>query len=216
MKSRTWMWMTAVYLFAVLAIPAQARVVYTPVNVTLPNGYYPIDLNHDGIPDFYFQRFSGSCPIGPGHLYFLRVAPHLAGGGIVGTTDEAAALQSGVQIDSSQNFIEGNSLMYQMGCAGGNHGQWLYANGRYLGLKFLIAGQVHYGWAQLSTHPGETDILYRFAYETIPGKAIKTGQIFDSPDELGIGPASVEPGDSGLIASVACGPLLSPNRLPLE
>ena len=56
MKSRTWMWMTVMSLFAALAIPAQARVVYTPVNVNLPtNGSYPIDLNHDGITDFTFQ-----------------------------------------------------------------------------------------------------------------------------------------------------------------
>jgi probable HAF family extracellular repeat protein len=191
-------------LFAALAIPAQARVVYTPVNVTLPRGYYPIDLNHDGIPDFYFQRYSGPCPIGPGRLYFLRVAPNLTGGGIVGTYD-ADALPSGVQIDSSQSFYGGNSLMYQsvIGCGGGTHGQWLHAYRLYLGLKFLIAGQVHYGWAQLSTHAGGTDTLYGFAYETIPGMAIKTGQIFDSPDEPGIGPGSAESEDSGPTASVA-------------
>jgi probable HAF family extracellular repeat protein len=206
MKFRTWMWMTVAYLFAALAMPAQARIVYTPVNVTLPtNGYYPIDLNHDGITDFHFQRYSGRCPLGPGNLYFLRVAPNLTGGGIVGTLYEAAALQSGVQIDSSQSFYGGNSLMYQKvtGCGGGTYGQWLYTYRLYLGLKFLIAGQVHYGWAQLSTHAGGTDTLYGFAYETIPGMAIKTGQILDSPDEPGIGPDSAESQDSGPTALVA-------------
>ena len=56
MKSRTWMWTLSVWLFAALAMPVQARVVYTPLNVNLPtNSYYPIDLNHDGITDFTFQ-----------------------------------------------------------------------------------------------------------------------------------------------------------------
>jgi len=56
MKSRTWMWTLLVWFFAALAMPVQARIVYTPVNVNLPtNGSYPIDLNHDGIPDFTFQ-----------------------------------------------------------------------------------------------------------------------------------------------------------------
>ncbi len=205
MKSRTWIWMTIMSLFAMLAITAQASVVYTPVNVTLPpNGFYPIDLNHDGIADFYFQRYSGPCPLGRGYLYFLRVTPNLRGGGIVGTPYEAAALQSGVQIDSSQSFYGGNSLMYQkvIGCGGGTYGQWLYTYRLYLGLKFLIAGQVHYGWAQLSTHAGGTDTLYGFAYETIPGMAIKTGQILDSPDEPGIGPGLAESGNSESSAAI--------------
>ena len=56
MKSRTWMWTLLVWFFAALAMPVQARIVYTPVNVNLPtNGSYPIDLNHDGITDFTFQ-----------------------------------------------------------------------------------------------------------------------------------------------------------------
>ena len=56
MKSRTWMSMTVVSLFAVLVTIAQAEIVYTPVNIILPtNGSYPIDLNHDGVTDFTFQ-----------------------------------------------------------------------------------------------------------------------------------------------------------------
>ena len=31
---------------------AEAKIVYTPVNVALPPGY-ALDLNHDGIVDFY-------------------------------------------------------------------------------------------------------------------------------------------------------------------
>ena len=75
---------------------------------------------------------------------------------------------------------------------------------RYLGLEFQINGQTHYGWAELSTY-GRTGVnfLYGFAYETIAGKGIQTGQTMDSPDELGIGPDSVEPEDSGPTASVA-------------
>ncbi len=202
MKSRTSMWGLSVWLFAALAIPAQARIVYTPVNVTLPNGDYPIDLNHDGITDFVLRRYSGPCPIGPGYLYFLQVAPH-PGGGIVGTND-AAALPSGVQIDSSQIFYGSTALMYQkaLGCGGGIHGRWLDAYRLYLGLKFLIAGQVHYGWAQLSTHAGEADTLYGFAYETIPFKGILTGQTMDSPDEPEIDSGSAESKVPGPTASV--------------
>ena len=80
-------------------------------------------------------------------------------------------------------------------------GGWI-AYRLYLGLKFLIAGQVHYGWAQLSTHAGEADTLYGFAYETIPFKGILTGQTMDSPDEPAIDSGSAESKVPGPTASV--------------
>ena len=88
MKSRTWMWMTVVSLFAALAIPAQARIVYTPVNVNLPtNGYYAIDLNHDGITDFTFQSVSGLwiVPFSGWLPHVLKTSNRRAAGGIVGS-----------------------------------------------------------------------------------------------------------------------------------
>src|SRR5262249_42438361 len=33
------------------------------------------------------------------------------------------------------------------------YGQWRGASSRYLGLKFLIGGQLHYGWARVGTTP---------------------------------------------------------------
>ena len=34
----------------------------------------------------------------------------------------------------------------------GTSGQWLYTKYRYLGLKFVISGQVHYGWARVDVN----------------------------------------------------------------
>ena len=216
MKSRTWMWTLSVWLFAALAMPVQARIVYTPVNVTLPtNSYYPIDLNHDGITDFKFYLSSGHviCPPPLGHSYrvYLTVQPTTGRGGIVGSS-YASALQSGVQIDFHQGFYQGIALMYSVFFGGCNFqvGQWYRVPPRYLGLQFQINGQTHYGWAELSTNNG--NFLYGFAYETIPGKAILTGQTMDSPDEPGIGPDSAESEDPGPTASVA--PTASEARQP--
>ena len=205
MKSRAWMWTLSVWLFAALAMPVQARIVYTPVNVTLPtNSYYPIDLNHDGITDFKFYLSSGHviCPPPLGHSYrvYLTVQPTTGRGGIVGSS-YASALQSGVQIDFHQGFYQGIALMYSVFFGGCNFqvGQWYRVPPRYLGLQFQINGQTHYGWAELSTN-GETGVntLYGFAYETIPLKGILTGQTMDSPDE----PASASPEmQSGMAAT---------------
>jgi hypothetical protein len=49
----------------------------------------------------------------------------------------------------------------------------------YLGLKFTIKGQVHYGWARLgyisANHPAKAK-LTGYAYETIPNKPIVAGK----------------------------------------
>jgi probable HAF family extracellular repeat protein len=209
MKPRTSTWMTVVYRFLALAIPAQARVVYTPVNVNLPtNGSYPIDLNHDGITDFTFQISHAFYFCGPTVFAYrntLNVQPTPAGGIVGGNW--ASALQNGVQIDSHQSFYGGDDLMYDVEQNIGGHcrpahsyGYWVFVQQRYLGLEFQINGQTHYGWAELSTNNG--NFLYGFAYETIPGMAIKTGQTMDPPDELGIEPGPAESEDSGPTASV--------------
>ena len=69
---------------------------------------------------------------------------------------------------------------------------------RYLGLKFVIDGKVHYGWARLNVTLGHhrqygdvSGTLTGYAYETIPNKAITTGKtkgqdvIMFQPDTLG-------------------------------
>src|SRR5271169_773245 len=115
MKSRTWMWTTIVSLFAALAMPAQASVVYTPVNISFPqNGYYTIDLNHDGITDFSFQTSHTSTLCGGEFPYhnLLKVQPSPASGIVGGAW--AFALQTGVLIDFRQSFSGGNDLMYDV------------------------------------------------------------------------------------------------------
>jgi hypothetical protein len=69
---------------------------------------------------------------------------------------------------------------------------------RYLGLKFVIHGKVHYGWARLSVTLGHhwqyddvSGTLTGYAYETLPNKPIITGKtkgedvIMFQPDSLG-------------------------------
>jgi hypothetical protein len=75
-------------------------------------------------------------------------------------------------------------------------GQWTDSKNRYLGLQFVIKGQVHYGWARLTvTYPqqgqrGLTAVLTGYAYETIPGKPIVTGKT-KGPDVITLDPATL-------------------------
>ena len=222
MKSKKWTSVVVMTLFAALVTTVQAGIVYTPVNVTLPrNGSYPIDLNQDGITDFTFQISQTFSVCGlfrfPYHN-ILKVQPNQTGG-VVGES-WASALQSGVQIDFRQSFYGADDLMYdvQQGSActrPHSYGHWVATAHSYLGLEFQINGQIHYGWAELSTNgmSGE-NTLYGFAYETIPFKGILTGQTMDSPDEPAIESGSAESRGPGPTAPVAPPFANAPQRQP--
>lgn len=84
--------------------------------------------------------------------------------------------------------------------------------GPYLGFKFTVGGQVHYGWARVEVNakiPLEiTATLTGYAYETIPNRPIitgvKTGTLDDSA-EVESSAAQAEPASLGRLAQGASG-----------
>ena len=71
-------------------------------------------------------------------------------------------------------------------------GDWVDATDRYLGIKFIIDDQVHYGWIGFSRtrvvpHQGFQARFSGWAYETEPNTPIRAGQrtgTADSPMAL--------------------------------
>jgi hypothetical protein len=64
-------------------------------------------------------------------------------------------------------------------------------------LKVKVDGKIHYGWARLNVSIQGSAIvgtLTGYAYETIPGKPIKAGQIKEGDD------ATIEPASLGHLA----------------
>jgi hypothetical protein len=168
-----------------LAQPAQAKVVYTPANQVIgQNGVYNLDLNHDGTVDFLVQQWNYRNWASNNQL----LADAAVGNAVQqGSRRFAAALSAGASIGPAQNFIAGDSngevmLSVTHFTTGGTsyvHGFWKNVRNRYLGLKFKINGETHYGWARLSVvrqafHFKAT--LTGYAYETTPNTAIKAGQ----------------------------------------
>jgi len=93
------------------------------------------------------------------------------------------------------------------GCASNKLGQWLYTKNRYLGLKFVIKGEIHYGWARAtvsrtSKRSGDNSItatLTGYAYETVPNKPIITGKT-KGPEVITM-PLDVAPHTLGRLAA---------------
>jgi len=193
MKSQILLGALLVCLFS-MAIGVEAEVVYTPVNVVLPaNGTFPIDFNHDGINDFTVQASVGLvwCQFGDGGYWKLTVQPGSSTAAVVASGGYAMALQSGISVGPTQSFGTGPQILTYMGwgrCGTLVLGPWLNSPDRYLGVAFAMdAGgslQTHYGWVKLSDaayvdphgNLHAVTIVSGFAYESIPGRNIVTGQ----------------------------------------
>ncbi|HEY4902189.1 MAG TPA: hypothetical protein VIH89_01830 [Candidatus Sulfotelmatobacter sp.] len=162
-----------------LAQPAAAKVVYTAVNVTIsPHSAVPLDLNNDGVSDFIISNwFYGHAS----HLSIVDQAPGNQVFGKNGVNDgPAAALFLGVPIGPKGAFQNNGSMAQQASVSGissGGDGPWANVTNRYLGLKFSVNGETHYGWARLTVKAkgGVFATLTGYAYETVPNKAIEAG-----------------------------------------
>lgn len=177
-----------------LAPPAEARIVYTPANQRIV-GYVPLDLNNDGTADFTFNlnQYSARTSFGVLYASTLRVF-NSSGVGNLGNSIwrsgySASALPTRVLIGNNrQKFASQasmaklvqfcNSTIQNTSCSKGDQrGQWGQVTNRYLGLKFLINGRVHYGWARLTVDEARriSATLTGYAYETVADRPILIG-----------------------------------------
>jgi hypothetical protein len=186
-----------------LAQPAQSEVVVTKKTIPIV-GQVDIDMNHDGVTDLTFDN---SYSFGSALLF-------MSADGAVGTA-YASALRRGANIGPSAHFnpfraniergfgIESGGSDRLVGNWGGN------PKNRYLGVRFLINGQTHYGWVRLTviTEPGPSwsATITAYAYETEPNKAILAGTAEKAAAELQV-PENTQAGPSlGMLAAGADG-----------
>ncbi len=175
----------------ILTPQAEGKIVYTPAHVVLnstPNpSTYSLDLNHDGIKDFFFSDwFSGDFYIADAALS----CDPIAASNMVWGPDFRSALRRGVKVGSrgiwNRKFPRMGSAAY-VGTVGRYYSYGYWVNGgkgvkdRYLGLKFAINGEIHYGWARLTVSVQHRSLNIRatltgYAYETVPNKPITAGR----------------------------------------
>jgi hypothetical protein len=194
-----------------LTQPSEAKVVYTPANKAILYGdVLRLDLNNDGLADFYFYLFTSiGAERGPSlfaskrlQLTPLQSGDQILGAGTLRNRVTASALPAGAHIGPKRKFSPGQHLMATTnygctstnGCRGSSGGPWKEARKRYLGLKFVVKGKIHYGWARLTVDAdwgkGIQARLTGYAYETIPNKAIVAGKT-SGPDLITLEPASL-------------------------
>jgi len=168
-----------------LAVPAGAQVVYTPAHVAIAfTGSYALDLNNDGTTDFtIINEVQANCSTLWSSVLALPVAGNAVQGMKVRDRNLASALAAGAGIGSGRNFVKQYPLLGAVidSPGGGQYsGRWTNVVNRYLGLKFQINGETHFGWARLSVHLQMTKhleaMLTGYAYETEANTPIMAGQ----------------------------------------
>lgn len=187
---------------------SEAEVVYTETyRVTRTDAPLYIDLNHDGINDFLLRSnfYVGTSGTDVGLSAFGDrnpdnvVAGRRFSSGSGYFFSAASAFRAGARIGPEGNFDVDFPFMAmehfeRVGNQYSDQGPWAGegkgVQDRYLGLKFVIRGEVHYGWARLSVTLGHqrqfgdvSGTLTGYAYETVPDKPIIAGRI-TGPDVI--------------------------------
>jgi hypothetical protein len=196
---------------SVLAQPIEARIVYTPTHQVIHGSKMNpkpvlLDLNHDGTADFkLLNAWFVDQDFGPtGWLTIVpAVSPNAVDGHTVnfGTLYDSA-LVAGARIGQTARFYSNNSNAAMCDAHQSSRSAlWCGVRDRYLGLKFTIKEELHYGWARFSTSVDKrahiTATLTGYAYETIPNKGIVAGKT-KGPDVV-----IFQPGSLGALAAGA-------------
>ena len=160
------------------------QIIYTDITPDFDQGAgqpYSLDLNNDGTPDFQIHIESTSD---------LKIMPLNANNEVLGNPYSSGssfyvfpyALSNGAPISNSasgswfnNSFSVGVQDLNYSSCSRGN---WCSVTDKYLGLRFNISGNTHYGWARLDVGAsGNTWTIKDYAYNTILDEPITAGQM---------------------------------------
>lgn len=169
---------------------ANAQIIYTDVNPdkTISDSIYMLDINNDDTMDFqiihsYNTSFGNLDMVG---IYASNSNEIL---GINEVTSSGStyflplALNNNETISAGQatwNSYSGSTMPMNMSGTFFGYpiqiGNWKNANDKYLGIKFKISGNWHYGWARFDVDNNAKSFTIKdYAYESHPGKKILAG-----------------------------------------
>jgi hypothetical protein len=180
-----------------LAPHAEGEIVYTTTTnscdrCSVYSIFFTLAGYGSGTYDYYYDRSASTTWVR------MNGAP---GNSFMTIGSFAAALGRGAQIGPSDKFISGSALLaHGFRCCTTRTSFWRcdvpFKGGGYLGLKFTISGQVHYGWARIeeTCHKGFVTVsVTGTAYETIPNKGLAAGQQKDQVKDESLTEPGVRP-----------------------
>ena len=182
--------------------PAAGEMIVTKKTIPIPMvpfetvGPVKISMANNGINNFGFTLYNDSNSIIDDRGLNVR-ALTAHDGVIVGGSfyAKALALKRGAEIGPSANFSSFSGALIEatqiFTSAKAFRGYWEDSKDRYLGVRFPINGETHYGWVRVTVTtdplvhgPFMSAKITAYAYETVPNKPILAGTATTSTAEI--------------------------------
>ncbi|HEU4717861.1 MAG TPA: T9SS type A sorting domain-containing protein [Bacteroidia bacterium] len=171
-----------------VAITAHGQIIYTDINpdtIVHDSITYDLDMDNNATPELQFKVGVSTTPPNYPFVYASVVLNSPSTNAIISSVQGNYAypmrFNSGDTIQpSSPSWVDYATHPSQY--LGSVYGSALYGNFRgqgdkFMGVRFDIGGQNHYGWVRLYVSAGADTIIIRdYAYEAIADSAIIAGQ----------------------------------------
>lgn len=166
-----------------------AQIVYTDINpdtIVHDTVIYDLDFDNNGQPELRFEAVSYMASTNMVYLATVNVMGD-ASNAIIGSLyynqyPLPYAMNAGDSISATnpnwRDQTVNNGLQYMAILYGSTtYGNWHGANDKFLGVRFKIGADTHYGWVRLSVSSNpDTIIVKDYAYEAMPGVGLTADQ----------------------------------------
>ncbi|MGL5890012.1 MAG: T9SS type A sorting domain-containing protein [Bacteroidia bacterium] len=192
-----------------------AQIVYrdiTPDFIVTDTTQYRLDMDLNGTIDFTFQTLDTTITAYavPAQLAIANCElPPASGiaGYVYQTYPFVDTLATGdfIDVGSSWNPQYANYGAHLLGAYAigfGAFGEWLAASDKYMGARFVINSQIHYGWVRLSVSANADTITVKdLAYNQNPNLGIGAGLTVGVNENTPVSPVSVHTFDGALFVA---------------
>lgn len=171
-----------------LAGAADAQVVYTDINpdtIVHDTVGYVLDFDNNGVPELRIETdmyVGSSATVNFAQVTVLGSPNNAVIGSLYyATYPFPTAMNTGDSIAQSnanwQPATFNNGIQYLgVVTSSATYANWIGVNDKYLGVRFQIGANTHYGWVRLSVSSGvDTIIVKDYAYQVLPGVGITAG-----------------------------------------
>ncbi len=173
------------------ALPAAIIHVTSSFNVNTPNSTHHWDIDGGGVNDFNFSNYASVT------FKKLDAAPSNAGNAWVknSTSFRLRAVPANFTIGTGVPFNSGAVNFTANSAAQGG----LHFGTEYVGFKFQLTGQTHYGWANITL--GSRSLVFNdWAYQSTANTPIAAGAVVPEPAQSAAGLGLLALGAAGVAA----------------
>ena len=171
---------------------ANSQVVYTDINPditkTLNGDFYDLDLNNDATADFniYMDKSSFTSSYFSSNSFGVYIDRYGSNSMLSSTSYYARALNTGDIVGPTQTIWTSTYLTMVRARFYSSYGfssystagLWGNVTDKYLGLKLVVSGQTHYGWARLDVNTTNGSFTIKdYAYDATPNQPILAGAV---------------------------------------